>query len=211
MSAGARTLDAAWGIDSHRRPRWAGRSPPRAAAPKRPRGRSMMRWSVRCWRSRSWRLLSGCMAACCLLRGTLVPPGGDAMPTSPAQCSPTNVYLSELSPGSHRTMRIALRTAVEFFGGSDPDTFRWERLRVEHLAALRADLAGRLAPNTANKVLAGVRGVLKASWRVGRLSAEHMYRCTDVRRGEGGAEKRGGAPPQTELRGLFFARGGGAG
>src|ERR1041384_4549963 len=57
------------------------------------------------------------------------PKGGDAMPRARrAAGSPVTVYISEQSSGSHRTMRIALGHATEFFGGSDPDLFRWERL-----------------------------------------------------------------------------------
>jgi integrase len=108
-------------------------------------------------------------------------------------------------------MRFALATAARFFGGADPDRFRWERLRVEHLAALRADLAGRLAPNTANKIFAAVRGVLKASWRMGLLSAEDYARCADVRRVKGGPAQRGRALSRAELRALFAACGPGPG
>lgn len=125
--------------------------------------------------------------------------------------SSATVYLSELSPGSHRTMLISLRTAVGFFGGDDPDRFRWHRLRVQHVTALRADLAGRFAPNTANKTLAAVKGVLRACWRMGQMSAEHYFRCADVRPVKGGAQHRGRALSNSELRLLFGACGDGPG
>src|SRR4051812_27832600 len=131
-------------------------------------------------------------------------------PRTPAllPSSPVQVYLSELSPGSRRTMRFALKTAAAFLGQSeDAERFPWHRLRVEQVAALRADLAGRLAPNTANKILAAVRGVLKASWRMGRLSADHLYRCTDVRPVRGGPEERGRSLSRAELKALFSACG----
>ena len=57
------------------------------------------------------------------------------------ETGPVAIYLAELSEGSHRGMLRALRLAAEFFGGSDPARFRWHRLRVQHLTALRADLA----------------------------------------------------------------------
>jgi integrase len=121
------------------------------------------------------------------------------------------VYLSELSEGSRRTMRFGLTTAAAFFGGGDPERFKWHRLRVQHLAALRADLAERLAPNTANKILAAVKGVLRASWRLGLMSAEDLYRCTDVRPVRGGPAHRGRALTKQELRLLFAACGDGPG
>jgi integrase len=122
--------------------------------------------------------------------------------------SPVQVYLSELSPGSRRTMQFALKTAALFLAGTeDVERFPWHRLRVEQVAALRADLAGRLAPNTANKILSAVRGVLKASWRMGRLSADHLYRCTDVRPVKGGPKERGRSLSRAELKALFVACG----
>jgi integrase len=84
-------------------------------------------------------------------------------------------------------------------------------VRVDRVAALRADLAGRLAPNTANKILAAVRGVLKASWRLGLMSADDLYRCADVRPVKGGPAQRGRALTKAELRALFAACGDGPG
>jgi len=141
-------------------------------------------------------------------------PSPKPRPRTPAlvAASPVQIYLSELSPGSRRTIRFALKTAAEFLGGTeDVERFPWHKIRVEQMAALRADLAGRLAPNTANKVLAAVRGVLKASWRMGRLSAEDLYRCTDVRPVKGGPRERGRSLSRPELKALFQACGGGPG
>ena len=125
--------------------------------------------------------------------------------------SPVTMYLSELAEGSKRTMRFGLTTACTFMGGSDPDRFPWHRVRVDQIAALRADLAARLAPNTANKILAAVKGVLRASWRMGLMSAEDLYRCADVRTVKGGAQERGRSLSRDELAALFRACGGGPG
>jgi integrase len=121
--------------------------------------------------------------------------------------SPVSMYLAELSPGSWRTMRFGLGVACRFFGGCDPDTFLWHRVRADQISGLRADLAERLAPNTANKILAAVKGVLRASWRLGLMSAEDMWRCTDVKPVKGGARERGRALARAELAALFRACG----
>jgi hypothetical protein len=98
-----------------------------------------------------------------------------------ARPSPIPVHLSELAEGSKRTMRFALTTACRFIGGTDPGRFPWHRVRVDQIAALRSDLASRLVPDTATKILAAVKGVLRASWRMGQMSAEDLYRRDDVR------------------------------
>jgi integrase len=125
--------------------------------------------------------------------------------------TPVALYLSELAEGSRRTMLRGLKTACEFLGGADPSTFPWHRVRVDRLAALRSDLAGRLAPNTANKVLAAVKGALRASWRMGLMSAEDLYRCADVRPVKGGPRERGRSLSRHELAALFRACGKGPG
>src|SRR5437868_3344720 len=114
------------------------------------------------------------MPASCHQRERPVLKGGPSMrkPATTPKPGPVALYLSELAEGSKRTMRRSLAHACAFLGGSDPDTFPWHRVKVGQVAALRADLASRYAPNTANKVLAAVRGVLKAAWRMGLLSAE---------------------------------------
>ena len=109
------------------------------------------------------------------------------MPRLP-RANPVALYLAELSPGSRRTMRFGLGVACRFFGGRDPDSFLWYGVRADQVSALRADLAERLAPNTANKILAAVKGVLKASWRLGLMSAEDLYRAIDVKPVRGGAD-----------------------
>ena len=47
---------------------------------------------------------------------------------------PVAVYLSELSEGSRRTMTRPLATACSFFGGSDPRSFPWHKVRVDQVA-----------------------------------------------------------------------------
>src|SRR3982751_5470618 len=132
-------------------------------------------------------------------------------PATTMKPGPVALYLSELAEGSKRTMRRSLIHACAFLGGSDPDAFPWHKVKVGQVAALRADLASRYAPNTANKVLAAVRGVLKAAWRMGLLSAEDLYRCGDVRPVKGGPAQRGRCLTRDELKALFLACGDGPG
>src|SRR5690242_16523304 len=76
---------------------------------------------------------------------------------------PALVYLARLAPGSRRTMRQALDSIADLLnsGRSDAETLDWASLRYQHTAAVRAILAERHAPATANKMLSALRGVLQ--------------------------------------------------
>ena len=86
------------------------------------------------------------------------------------------------SDGSRRTMREALTKLAGWAsdGRAGPHELPWHLLRIEHTAALRTRLASQLAPATANKHLAALRGVLKQAWRNGDMSAEAYQRAIDL-------------------------------
>ncbi len=95
---------------------------------------------------------------------------------------PATAYLEQLGEGSRRTMREALAKLSHWAsdGKCDAETLPWHLLRIEHTAALRTRLSGSLAPATANKHLAALRGVLKQCWRHGDMSAEAYQRAIDL-------------------------------
>lgn len=99
-----------------------------------------------------------------------------------AQEHPALVYLARLSKGSQRTMEHALDTIARIAtdGRADRLSFPWPALRYQHTAAIRARLAERYAPATANKMLAALRGVLKEARRLGQISADDYARAIDV-------------------------------
>lgn len=113
----------------------------------------------------------------------------------PAQTNPAVVYLGRLqSPASRRTMRQVLDALASLATGGiidDGAAFPWELLRYAHTARIRAVLGerlglpvgdpGRLAAATANKYLAGLRGVLREAWRLELMAAEDYHRATDLR------------------------------
>lgn len=125
----------------------------------------------------------------------------------PLARNPAAVYLAALDPGSRRTMRQALNTMATLLGvapqraglgaavaeGADAGTPQqemgqdttylacpWGALRYAHTSAVRAALAARYAPATANKMLAALRRVLQEAWRLGQLSAEDYARARDL-------------------------------
>jgi site-specific recombinase XerD len=132
-------------------------------------------------------------------------PAGAA--SGPADRNPAAVYLASLAQGSRRTMAQALSAIAGLAadGPSDPLSFPWHLLRHQHVAAVRAALAGRHRAATANKMLAALRGTLKAAWRLGLLSGEDYHRAVDVGPVKATTLPRGRALEPGEARALFAA------
>ncbi|MFP4184438.1 MAG: tyrosine-type recombinase/integrase [Halorhodospira sp.] len=111
-------------------------------------------------------------------------------PVSPSAVSrsPATVYLAALAPGSRRSMDQALAVIASELSGDrfGVEDTPWHQVRYEHAQAIRARLAERYAPATANKMLAALRGVLKEAWRLGQMDAETYRRAVDLQpiRGE---------------------------
>jgi len=123
----------------------------------------------------------------------------------PADRNPAAVYIASLAPGSRRTMTGALAAIAELASGGKADlrVFPWHLLRHSHVAAVRAALAERHRAATANKMLAALRGTLKAAWRLGLLSGEDYQRAIDVPAVRATTLPRGRALEPGEARALF--------
>jgi len=119
--------------------------------------------------------------------------------------NPALVYLARLAPGSRRAMGQALRVLVGLVGGPDVERFPWHLLRYAHTQALRAKIAERYAPQSANKILCALRGVLKECARLELMSAEEALRASDLPSLRGTRLPRGRALAAGELKALFDA------
>lgn len=120
---------------------------------------------------------------------------------------PAEAYLMQLGPGSRRTMREALSKLAAWASDDrcEANELPWHLLRVEHTAALRTRLARTVAPATANKHLAALRGVLKQCWRRGLMSAEAYQLAIDLPPVRGQAPRRGPRLRIDDLRRLADA------
>lgn len=131
----------------------------------------------------------------------------EAAESWPDDRHPVSSYLHHLGPGSRRTMSGAIeklaRLASDGRWGSR--SLPWHALRVEHTRALRRRLAETMAPATANKHLAALRGVLKEASKLGLMSAEDYRRATDWRPVHGEAPRPSRALTPDELRALWAA------
>ena len=131
--------------------------------------------------------------------------GGDILPTRADQ-NAAAVYLAGLAQGSRRTMRGALDSIARLAGGSDALSFPWAALRFQHTAAIRAELqASGMNYNTVNKHLWAMRGVLKAAWQLGQMTAEDYYRAAAVESVKGESLLAGRAITSGEITALMDA------
>ncbi|GJG89808.1 integrase [Gemmatimonadetes bacterium T265] len=141
----------------------------------------------------------------------VVLPDGAALPVwsmpapHAAERHPALVYLASLAPGSRRTMRQSLDVVAALLTGGRADhaTLPWHRLRYQHTTAVRAALAEQYKPATANKVLAALRGTLKAAWRLELVDAENYRRAADVVAVRGTSAPAGRELTPGEIRALL--------
>jgi site-specific recombinase XerD len=57
----------------------------------------------------------------------------------------------------------------------------WGQVRFAHVVAIRAQLSAKYSTSTTNKMLSALRGVLKAAWNLGLLTAEEYQKAAGVR------------------------------
>ncbi|MEP6775876.1 MAG: tyrosine-type recombinase/integrase [Chloroflexota bacterium] len=128
-----------------------------------------------------------------------------AGPQPAADQHPAFVYLASLAPGSRRGVRSSLQVCAELLssGRCDWQTLPWQGLGPQHTQALRSELADRYAAATANKMLASVRGVLRAAWELGQIDTDRYQRAIGFRAVRGQTLPRGRSISQGELRALF--------
>ncbi len=105
----------------------------------------------------------------------------DLINTPPIDQNPALVYLARLgSEHSRRTQRQALEVIAYMLIGDDLLRCNWAALRYQHTQLIRSMLAEKYAPASANRMLSALRGVLKAAWRLGQMSAEEYHRAADI-------------------------------
>lgn len=126
-----------------------------------------------------------------------------------ADRNPALVYLAGLAQGSRRTMRGALDSIAKTLSGGmcDAETLPWGALRFQHTAAIRAHLAETHEPATANKMLSALRGVLRAAWQLGQMTAEDYHRAIDLKGVKGSTVAAGRELQAGELSALLSACG----
>lgn len=102
-------------------------------------------------------------------------------------------------------MRRGLDVIARVLGGDAADCMAvpWERLRFQHTAAIRSELAARYSHTTANLMLSAMRGVLKAAWKLGMMTADEYHTAASVERVIGETVPAGRSVPSGELAALL--------
>jgi integrase len=101
----------------------------------------------------------------------------------PLELQPAIIYLASLSVSSRRPQATALAAiALILTAGQCPALqLPWHRLRFQHTNAVRATLAERYAPATANRYLAALRGVLKACWQLDLIDQQTLAKTLNFK------------------------------
>ena len=140
--------------------------------------------------------------ATCVATG--LPPVPAAEPLSP-ELNPAAHYLASLpSRDSRVSQASSLRVVARMFGHT-LEAMPWHCLGPAHTARLRALLAERYAPATANRYLTAVRETLRAARRLGLLTPEALEGAIGFKNVKGSRLAPGRELPQAEIRRLFAA------
>jgi len=118
---------------------------------------------------------------------------------------PAAVYLSSLTSGSRRTMRLALNAIARMLTNDECDAMSvdWSKLRYQHTAAIRAVLMEKHSPATANRMLCALRRVLKEAFRLGLMSADDYGHAADIKNVRGDSPLRGRVLKTSEIAALL--------
>jgi len=123
----------------------------------------------------------------------------------PADRNPALVYLASLASGSRRTMRHALDTIAQVVKPSaTAETFAWQVLQFQHVAAIRVRLVEHgYASTNCNKMLCALRGTLKTAFHLGLMGSDQLTRALAVKPVRGSRVPAGRSLQSGELRALF--------
>ena len=129
----------------------------------------------------------------------------ESAPVVPADQHPAAVYLASLAQGSRRSQRTALEIIAGLLTGGALNAWLlpWAQLRHQHTAAVRAQLASRYAVSTARRMIAALKGVLRAAWRLGQMPTREWMKAVDLAPIRGHVAPKGRALDREEIEQLF--------
>jgi len=125
----------------------------------------------------------------------------------PLDQNPAAVYLGALQPTGRRGAKRALDLVAGVLSNGGVGCFgiNWRAVRFQHAAVIRARLVDHYAPATVNHALSALRGVLKAAWQLGQLTAEDYQAAAAVKSVRGSTIPAGRELSPGEIAGLMRA------
>lgn len=132
----------------------------------------------------------------------------DLITNQPMDQNPAAVYLASLPSitgrrGIERALDLIALTLTS--GECDRLTMPWQKIRFKDAAAIRAWLVNQYSPATVNHALCALRGVLKAAWQLGQISAETYQAAAAVKSVRGSVIPAGRELSPGELAALMAA------
>ncbi len=122
-----------------------------------------------------------------------------------AERNPALIYLASLSATGRRSMASRLARVARMLG-TNLREMDWATLRFEHVTAIRSRLREEgLSSSSVNCTLAALRGVARAAWSVGLMTAEERARVESVGAVRGFRLAPGRALNQGEIAALLDA------
>jgi len=119
--------------------------------------------------------------------------------------SPVTLYLNGLAPSGQRSMRSLLTTAANIFEfEGELERMPWPLLQYHHFAQIISILKDNgKATNTINLTMAACKGVMKACFNLGLITAEHLMSINEVKRVRGKKLPSGRSLTQRETKALI--------
>jgi len=123
------------------------------------------------------------------------------------QTDPVTLYLQGLVPSGRNSIRSQLKIAAAIlkFEG-ELEQMPWNIIEYQHLSTIRNTLQERKkAANTINLNLAALKGVMKACFNLGLISADQLMRLNDIKRVRGKRLPSGRSLTMQEIKKLYRA------
>ncbi|MEW8394250.1 MAG: site-specific integrase [Candidatus Thiodiazotropha sp.] len=122
------------------------------------------------------------------------------------QANPVDAYLAGKSEHTQRMVRSHMTKVARLFGYSGYLDTPWGSIRYQHVQEVVGWLTKQgYAPKTINAVIAAVRGVATAAFRMYQMDGDDLERIRGVRMVRGSRLKSGRIVPPGELTGLVQA------
>ncbi len=121
--------------------------------------------------------------------------------------SPYHIYLNSLAVSGRSAMKTQLDLCAQLLGhAGSAESYQWHTMTFEKVHLIRSTMVDMgYAVNSINFSLAGLRGVAKAAFNLGKMDADNMLRINAVKSVKGNAVRTGRRLSSSEIKKLITA------